>query len=175
MDCQLAYYYIMMLRNFLLIVGFILLAQSAGLIGSYFTFPTIDSWYNELAKPFFSPPPWIFGPIWTLLYTLMGIAAFLVFQKGKKLKHVVGKKRQVKEALSVFVFQLALNSLWSIIFFGFKSPAWAFVEIILLWIVIAFTIQRFARVKITAALLLIPYILWVTFALMLNLAIVILN
>ena len=163
------------MRNFLLLIGFILLAQSAGLIGSYFTFPAIDSWYADLHKPFFSPPNSLFGPVWTTLYTLMGIAAYLVYKKENELKKVAGKKRQVTEALTVFYFQLALNSLWSIIFFGFQFPLLAFIEIIVLWIVIAVTIHRFARVKLIAALLLLPYILWVTFALMLNLAIVLLN
>lgn len=163
------------MKNFLLLVGFILLAQSAGLIGSYFTFPAIETWYAELNKPFFSPPNSIFGPVWTILYTLMGIAAYWIYKKGQKLKHVAGKKRQVKEALYVFYFQLALNSLWSILFFGFHSPLWALIEIFVLWIAIAVTIHRFARVKITAAFLLLPYILWVSFALMLNLAIVLLN
>ncbi len=163
------------MRNFLILVGFILLAQSAGLIGSYFTFPAIDTWYAELAKPPFSPPDSVFGPVWTILYILMGIAAFMIYKKGKMLKKVAGKKRQVKEALYVFYFQLALNSLWSVIFFGFQLPMLAFLEIIVLWISISVTIHRFARVKILAALLLLPYILWVTFALMLNLAIVLLN
>jgi benzodiazapine receptor len=164
-----------MIKNFLILIGFILLAQSAGLIGSYFTFPSLATWYAELEKPFFSPPNSLFGPVWTILYTLMGIAAFLVYKKGKKLGHVAGKKRQVKEALYVFYFQLALNSLWAVLFFGFQLPLLAFIEIIVLWIAIGVTIQRFARVKITASLLLLPYILWVTFALMLNLAIVLLN
>jgi len=156
------------MKNFVIAACFILLAQAAGLIGAYFTFDAIPAWYVFLNKPFFSPPNWIFGPVWTILYTLMGIAAFLVFKKG-------WKKKPVREAIYFFGFQLALNSLWSIIFFGFRSPLWALVEIVILWIAIAFTISRFARVNKTAALLLIPYILWVTFALILNLAIVLLN
>lgn len=165
------------LRNFLLLIGFILIAQIAGLIGSYFTFPAIDSWYADLTKPFFSPPNWIFGPVWTLLYIMMGIAAYQVYQKRLKFpgKKGIYKRIQIRQALSIWGFQLALNSLWSIIFFGFQSPLWAFIEIIILWTAIAVTIHRFARVKMSAAFLMLPYILWVTFALMLNLAIVILN
>lgn len=156
------------MKNFLLAIGFILLAQCAGLLGSYFTFPAIESWYADLNKPFFSPPNWIFGPVWTLLYTLMGFAAFLVYRDG-------WNKKKVRLAIYIFGFQLALNSLWSILFFGFQSPLLAFGEIIILWVAIFVTIQRFATVSMPASLLLVPYILWVTFALMLNLAIVLLN
>lgn len=143
-------------------------AQAAGLIGTIFTMPAIDSWYATLARPELAPPNWIFGPVWTTLYVLMGIAAFLVWQKGLD-------KKEVKIALSIFGVQLVLNTLWSIIFFGLQSPGWAFVEIIILWTAIAATIVAFARVSKVAAWLLAPYILWVSFAGYLNFMIFWLN
>jgi len=162
------------------LIGFILLAQFTGLIGSYFAFPAINTWYADLHKPFFTPPNWIFGPVWTTLYIFIGIAAFLVYKKGfivlqgsKELQKK--RKRAAKEGLSVFGFQLAVNSLWSILFFGFKSPLFGFIGIILLWIASGVTIQRFARVSFAAAFLQLSYIFWVTFILMLNLAILLLN
>ena len=144
------------------------MAQAAGLIGSIFTMPAIDSWYATLARPDFAPPNWIFAPVWTTLYVLMGVAAFLVWQKGLS-------KKEIKVALTIFGVQLVLNTLWSIIFFGLQSPLWAFIEIVFLWIAIVATIVAFARVSKLAAWLLVPYILWVSFAGYLNFMIFWLN
>lgn len=146
----------------------IALAQAAGLIGAIFTMPSIDSWYATLVRPELAPPNWIFAPVWTTLYVLMGIAAFLVWHKG------LGKK-EVKVALAIFGVQLVLNTLWSIIFFGLQSPGWAFVEIVFLWTAIVATIVAFAKVSKLAAWLLVPYILWVSFASYLNFMIFWLN
>ncbi len=155
-------------KDWATLAGFIVFAQAAGLIGSFFTMPAIDSWYRTLARPDLAPPNWVFGPVWTTLFLLMGIAAFLVWKKGW------GKVR-VQEALGMFVVQLGLNVLWSFIFFGLKNPGLAFVEIMFLWLAIMATIVLFARVSKWAALLLVPYIAWVSFASYLNYMISILN
>lgn len=136
----------------------------AGLIGSFFTAPAIDSWYQYLAKPSFSPPNWIFGPVWTLLYILMGIAFYLVWQSGFE-----NKKKKI--ALLIFAIQLALNSLWSILFFGLENPFWALNEIICLWIFILATLVLFWKIKKSAGWLLFPYLVWVSFAAVLNFSI----
>ncbi len=135
----------------------IFLCQLVGLIGSVFTTPAISSWYAYLNKPSFSPPNWLFGPVWLSLYTLMGMSFYLVWQK---------KNNQV--AIKVFLAQLVLNSLWSIIFFGLRQPFWALVEIIFLWFLILLTILKFKKISRLASLLLIPYLLWVSFASLLN-------
>ena len=121
----------------------------------------VRDWYPDLIKPSFNPPSWVFGPVWTLLYVMMGIAAFLVWQKG--LNH-----EGVKAALAVFALQLILNGLWSVLFFGMRSPGLAFAEILVLWVAIAATITLFWRVNPLAGMLLLPYEVWVTFAVVLN-------
>lgn len=146
----------------------IVLSELAGIIGSVFTTPSVTSWYAGIVKPAINPPAWIFAPVWTILFALMGIAAFLVWRKG--LEH-----RDVKIALSIFIGQLVLNTLWSIIFFGLHSPGGALVEIVFLWLAIAATIIAFAKVSKSAAWILAPYILWVSFAAYLNYSIWILN
>ena len=150
------------------VLGFVILCQVAGLIGSFFTFDAIPGWYATLVKPDFSPPDWVFGPVWTALYTMMGIAAYLVFSKREK-------DRNAMPALAVFGGQLILNALWSIIFFGYQSPGLAFICIIALLIMIALTIYRFWGISKTSAYLMVPYLLWVTFATLLNYSIWVLN
>ncbi len=137
-------------------------------MGSVATDTSVNDWYRTLAKPSFNPPAWVFGPVWTTLFALMGIAAFLVWKKGLE-------RKSVKIALSIFVGQLVLNTLWSIIFFGLHSPGGALVEIVFLWLAILATIIAFARVSKPAAWLLLPYILWVSFAIYLNYALWTLN
>ena len=139
-----------------------------GVIGSVFTAPAITSWYAFLNKPFFNPPNWIFGPVWTLLYILMGISFYLVLITRPK-------SNGYRQALQLFALQLVFNLLWSVIFFGLRNLLAAFLEIIILWIAILLTWQKFRKISRTAANLLIPYIGWVSFALLLNLAIAILN
>ena len=128
----------------------------------------VGDWYPLLEKPSFNPPSWVFGPVWTLLYVMMGIAAFMVWQKGLD-------NRLVKAALVVFVIQLALNGLWSILFFGMRSPGLAFAEIILLWVSVGATVVLFWRLAPVPGLLLFPYLAWVGFAAVLNGSIWILN
>ena len=128
----------------------------------------VRDWYPTLIKPSFNPPSWVFGPVWTLLYLMMGIAAFLVWQKG-------WDSGAVKVALALFAIQLILNGLWSILFFGIRSPGLAFAEILLLWISIGATVVLFWRVSPVAGMLLLPYEAWVTFAAVLNGSIWILN
>lgn len=148
------------------LILFILLCNLAGIIGSFFTFEAIPSWYVTLQKPSFSPPAWVFAPVWIILYTLMGVSAYLIWLK---------KGKRIKQALGVFAFQLILNTLWSIIFFGMRNPFIAFLEIILLWLSIIYCIHLFLKIEKRSAYLLIPYLLWVSFALILNLAIRLLN
>lgn len=150
------------------LVASILLCQFAGLIGSVFTASSLENWYLFLEKPAFNPPAWIFFPAWVTLYTLMGISLYLVWEKGLQ-------EQEVKKGMFIFGVQLGLNTLWSILFFGLKSPYYAFVEIVLLWFAILLTILKFRKISKTASYLLFPYILWVSFAMLLNYYIWILN
>jgi len=140
----------------------IVLCQLAGFVGSLFTTPAIPTWYSTLQKPAFTPPNWLFGPVWTTLFLLMGIALFLVWRKGLHTEWV-------GVALTVFTIQLVLNVLWSALFFGMRSPLAGFIEILILWIAICVTLLAFWRVSPLAGALLIPYIVWVSFAAVLNL------
>jgi tryptophan-rich sensory protein len=136
----------------------------AGFIGSFFTTPAIPTWYAMLQKPSFAPPNWVFFPVWTALFIMMGISLFLVWQKGCE-------DKKVKTAIYIFAGQLALNILWSVAFFGLRSPLLGLMEIIILWIAILATILSFMKLSGTSAYLLIPYILWVSFAAFLNFSI----
>ncbi len=141
---------------------------SIALAGSVFTRSALSEWYINLNKTFFTPPDWLFGPVWTVLYLLMALSAFLVWNKGLAIP-------AVRTALVVYLLQLILNFLWSAIFFGLRMPFFAFIEILLLWTAIVLTILAFARVSTAAALLLLPYIFWTSFAAVLNLSIWLLN
>lgn len=132
-----------------------------GFMASLATQVGIADWYPTLKKPWFNPPTWIFGPVWGVLYVLMGIAAGIVWSKGFYHKWV-------KTALYHFLFQLLLNGAWSILFFGLKEPLWALLDIIALFVILIFTIKWFKIVSDTAAYLLIPYAVWVLFAAILN-------
>lgn len=151
-------------RLFIAVVG----SEFAGIIGSVFTAPAIPVWYASLVKPALNPPSWVFGPVWTTLYALMGIAAFLVWKKGLD-------RKNVRIALGAFIGQLILNTLWSILFFGLQSLGGALVEIVFLWLAILATIIAFFNISKTAAWLLAPYLLWVSFAAYLNFALWTLN
>ncbi len=151
--------------QFLAAIGVCLLA---GLVGSAFTAPAIPTWYAALAKPALNPPAWVFGPVWTVLYILMGIALYLVWSRGWTHKNV-------KVATVIFAVQLVLNILWSYLFFGLQSPFFALIEIVLLWVAILMTTVAFYRVSVPAAVLLLPYLLWVSFAAYLNYGIYTLN
>jgi translocator protein len=137
-------------------------------LGGIATSSSVSVWYLELNKPFFNPPNWIFGPVWTVLYFLMGVSLYIIWNNSQ------GTKNK-SFALKMFAAQLALNLLWSIVFFGMQEPLLAFVVIVLLWFAITMTIKYFYRISRVAGNLLIPYILWVSFALILNLGIVIFN
>lgn len=146
------------------LIASILICQAAGFIGSVFTTPAIPAWYAQLLKPAFTPPNWLFGPVWTALYLLMGISLFLVWRQG-----AMGK--QVGYPLVLFGLQLLLNVVWSALFFGLRSPLLGLVEIVILWLAILLTILSFLKVSMPAGLLLLPYIAWVSFAGVLNFSI----
>lgn len=132
-----------------------------GFMGNLATQASISDWYPSLNKPWFNPPDWIFGPVWTVLYILMGISAGIVWNKGFYHKWV-------KIALYHFAFQLLLNGFWSLLFFGLKEPFLALLDIIALFVILLFTIKWFKVVNETAAYLLIPYAVWVLFEAVLN-------
>ncbi len=142
--------------------------EVVGLLSTPFTIASIPTWYAGLIKPSFSPPNWIFAPVWTILYFLIGISVFLVWRKGIK-------NKEIKIAIYYFSAQLFFNFLWSVIFFGLHMPLFAFIDIIALLVAIVLTMMKFSRISKTALYLLIPYLLWVSFAAVLNGAIVLLN
>ncbi len=146
----------------------VVIVELIGSIGTFFTLPAIGTWYATLAKPAFTPPNWIIGPAWTILFALMGIAAYLVWEKGVR-------KRLVREALGVFGTQLELNVLWPIAFFGLRSPLLGLVDISFLLLAILLTIWLFYKARKEAAYLLLPYLIWVAFATLLNLSVWMLN
>ncbi len=135
----------------------LLLCFLAPAVGGWFL---PGEWYAQLRKPTWNPPGWIFGPVWTVLYATMAIAAWLVWRRG-------GFAAQ-RVPLGVFLAQLLLNALWSPLFFGLHNPALAFAEIVLLWLAILFTLRLFWNVQRGAGLLLVPYLAWVSFAAVLN-------
>jgi tryptophan-rich sensory protein len=141
--------------NIMRLLVSIALCEGVGIIAGLLTAQSVRTWYPALAKPWFTPPGWVFGPAWFLLYLLMGIALYLVWQKEGSL---------ATQAATVFFVQLFLNGLWSLVFFGLRSPFWAFIEIIVLWMAILSTMILFWRLVPTASSLLVPYLLWVSFA-----------
>jgi tryptophan-rich sensory protein len=169
----------------------IIICETAGYIGAVFTTPQINGWYENIKKPGFNPPNWIFGPVWTGIFILMGISLYLVWSEKWEIKNEIGfKKAKVKNPwrkkllsgewkktniILIFSLQLFLNVLWSFIFFNLHNAGAAFFELLMLWFAILFTIANFYRVSKNAALLLFPYILWVSFAGILNFFIWILN
>lgn len=155
-------------KNLLRLLISIAVCELVGVAGSIFTFSAIPTWYVTLAKPRFSPPNWVFGPAWTTLYLLMGIAFYLVWTSRADTK-------MKRWAMAMFGIQLLLNAIWSPIFFGLQSPAWALVCIISLWCAIIATIFVFSRISRVAVLLLLPYLAWVSFAMYLNYSIWVLN
>ncbi len=140
----------------------------AGVVGSIYTMQSVKTWYPVLHKPWFNPPSWVFGPVWTLLFILMGVALYLVWKKGLK-------KKKVCEALALFAVQLILNVTWSYFFFGRRNPLLALVQIVVLWGSILVTTKKFLSIDKTAGYLMTPYLLWVSFAVILNFSIVLLN
>ena len=147
------------------LVACIIVSELAGFIGSIFTISSIPTWYAMLNKPVFNPPAWVFAPVWTFLYLLMGISLFLVWRVG------AGNKK----AVISFFAQLSLNVVWSVVFFGFRSPLAGLIVIVLLWLAIVLTMASFSRLSRPAVLLFVPYVMWVSFAAILNLSVVLLN
>lgn len=145
-------------------IASILLCQMAGIIGVGFTTSALPLWYNALNKPFFNPPPWVFGPVWTILYIMMSLALFVIWTKETQ-----SPKKQ--KALLIFFLQLFLNAMWSPIFFGLQSPFLGLIIIGFLWISILLTMIHFYKLSKAATWLLIPYFLWVSFAAVLNFSI----
>lgn len=140
-----------------------------GFLGSLITQQSVTTWYPTLEKPFFNPPNWLFAPVWTILYILMGIAAGLIWNK------IEVEKEAVKKALLFFIVQLLLNLFWSYLFFGLKNILLASVEIVILWLIIFETYVLFKRIEPKAGYLLLPYLAWTTFAALLTFSIYYLN
>ncbi|MBW2995388.1 tryptophan-rich sensory protein [Candidatus Woesearchaeota archaeon] len=143
----------------------VLICSLPGIIGSMFTAQSVSTWYETLVKPIFSPPNWVFGPVWTLLYFLMAVSLFLI---------LINKKKNWF-AFTIFGIQLVLNGLWSYLFFGLQSPLAALFCINFLWVSIIVMIATFFKISKTASLIQLPYFLWVTFAAVLNFSIFVLN
>lgn len=154
------------LTQIVALIFFVVLSQAAGILGSFFTFEAIDTWYQFLTKPPLTPPDWIFGPVWTTLYTLMGIATYLVWRSTDPKKW---------RAIGLFIAHLFVNTAWSIIYFGEQSISGALITIVLLDVLVIWLIIRYWKISKTAALLLLPYLLWILFATYLNTGIFFLN
>ncbi|MDQ3855777.1 MAG: tryptophan-rich sensory protein [Chloroflexota bacterium] len=152
------------LREYRSLLASIAVCQAAGGVGVVFTSESVRTWYPTLRKPSFNPPSWVFGPVWTILYLLMGISLFLTRRARQE-------GRQPATAVPVFAVQLVLNSLWSFLFFRLRSPGAALVEIVILWAAIALTVRATYKLSKVAALLLLPYLLWTSFAAALNFSI----
>jgi tryptophan-rich sensory protein len=149
------------MNNTIKLVISVALPLAVGGLSGFATARGVSTWYPTLVKPSFNPPAWVFGPVWTVLYIMMGVAAFLVWQRGLD-------GDGVRIALTAFAVQLALNGIWSILFFGMHAPGWALAEIILLWMAIGTSTLLFWRVVPSAGVLLLPYWMWVSFATVLN-------
>jgi len=149
------------MKNIIKLLISIVICQVAGFIGSIFTTPNIPTWYAMIKKPAFAPPNWIFAPVWTTLFLLMGIALYLVWRHGLN-------NLPVRTAFIIFILQLLINILWSVMFFYFMFPLGGFVVIIALWLLILLTIIHFINISRAAGILLLPYLLWVSFASILN-------
>lgn len=151
------------MNKFILLVQAVMICLGAGLIGSIATSQSVISWYPTLNKSFINPPSWLFAPVWTVLYIMMGFALYYAWRSKKKVD------------LTWFWVQLGLNVIWSFLFFGLQNPWFAFYEIILLWVAIVLTIVAFWKPVRRSAYLLFPYLAWVSFASILNLSIALIN
>ena len=152
-----------MSNTFKIIIS-IIICEGVGFVAGIATSKSIGEWYQFLNKPSFNPPNWIFGPVWTILYLMMGISLFLIWKEGLDISGV-------KFAIIFFIIHLLINALWSFVFFRWHSPGFAFIVIIVLWLMILISIVLFNKINPTASLLLIPYLLWVSFASVLNFSI----
>ncbi len=156
------------MKNLSKLIVSIIGCELVGFLGTPFTISAIPTWYASLNKPFFAPPNWIFGPVWTALYFLMGVSFYLIWKQD-------GQERNVKTARFFFLAQLVLNFIWSPIFFGLRAPLLGLIVIVAMWALILLTMIKFYPLSRTAFYLLVPYLLWVSFATLLNAAIVVLN
>ncbi|MBL8792016.1 MAG: tryptophan-rich sensory protein [Rhizobiales bacterium] len=152
------------MRNFLVLAAFVVGCLAVGSLGGLVTMTPVVEWYPTLAKPSWTPPSWVFGPVWTVLYVMMAVAAWLVWRAG-----------EAKTALLLFFAQLLLNLAWSFLFFGARSPGLGLIEIVFLWLAVAATIFAFSFRSRIAAFLMVPYLMWVSFATALNAAIYMMN
>jgi tryptophan-rich sensory protein len=153
-------------RQVAALVGFIGAAFIAGAIGSWATFPNVREWFPLLLKPSWNPPSWVFGPVWTTLYVLMGVAIWRAWRAGGP---------AATRLVRLYFVQLFFNALWSVLFFGLKQPAWALADILVLWVLLVWLQAGLWRSDRAAGALWVPYVLWVSFATALNAAIVRLN
>ena len=149
------------ITSFWKLVVAILVCEATGIISALLSHSSTDTWFNSLNKPSWNPPTYLFGPVWTFLYLLMGIALWLIWKSNTA-------AAQKKDALLLFAMQLFLNFWWSVFFFKFHSPSLAFIDILLMFIVILLTMFSFGAISRVACWLLVPYILWVSFATLLN-------
>ncbi len=156
-----------MRKTISLIVSFAL-AYSAALIGSFFTVGGIATWYGSLTKPELNPPNWLFGPVWTILYALMAVAAWRIYERRRH-------EKKAWPLLVIYGGHLAVNAFWSVAFFAMHNITLAFMVILVLWLMIAYLMAGFYRIDRAAGLLLVPYLAWVSFAAYLNLSILLLN
>jgi len=140
---------------------FVITCELVGVLGSVFSIRAIPTWYATLTKPWFTPPSWLFGPVWIILYAMMGIAAYLVWESK-------GHKKLMPFAKSAFCWQLSFNLCWSIFFFGYESLGKGLIDIVAMWVTLLITIVLFYRISKKAALILVPYIVWVSIATALN-------
>jgi len=155
------------MKNLYKLIVSLVIPLIVGYFGSLFTSKSVNSWYLTLKKPSFNPPNWIFAPVWTFLFILMGLSFYLIWRKGYS--------REKRSAFFVYFIQLFLNLLWSLFFFGLKNPFLGLLDIVLLLIFILINIYLFYRISKVSAYLLLPYLLWVSFASILNFSIFILN
>lgn len=155
------------MKSIIKLIISILIPLLVGFAGSFFTSSSVETWYVTLSKPSFTPPGWIFAPVWTTLYILIGLSFYLVWRKN------FGEER--KKVITVFFLQLLFNLLWSMLFFGLKNPLLGLIDIILLLFFIIFNIIIFYKISKTGGILLVPYLLWVSFASILNFSIFLLN
>lgn len=152
------------MKQWLVLAGFIALCLVVGSVAGMVTTPAVAEWYPSLAKPSWQPPTWLFAPVWTILYFMMAVAAWLVWKAGN-----------AGGALLLWAAQLALNFAWSLLFFGARSPGLALIEVAIFWLAIAATIFAFSFKSKIAMALMVPYLCWVSFAAVLNAAIFMLN
>ncbi len=157
-----------MKNKFISLIGFLVLIAVVQIIGSYATFTSVQNWYPTLVKVSWNPPAWVFGPVWTALYIMIAVSGWRVWVS-------IGKNQFKNSAMHWYFFQLFINLMWSILFFGLKNHVAGLLDIFILLVSIIITIRKFIRIDKLAAMLLVPYLLWVSYALTLNAGIVYLN